>query len=401
MSEVHYPEELHVVINDQKIEFTLDDPSKITKEIQQFLVNLQKNQKNAAFLIAKKNTFTISSKSKNSRIQYLNKLLVLLGYEIPGVSLYPLEKLQAMDYRITAQFTQKEIESLEGFPYQEISSYTPSSSNPTINDFNKCEVVVGPCTAAFILAYFSSEDNVDKMNKGFGEEKQEPFLVQLDMPIAFPVLFQANSENNTYTFKFADIDSTKAEVFQKIFMHTVNNLTKLYCIKGTLTDADETDPIESKDIADKHNIYVACYQDIETADDELVTSNIYLLSKKGKEEEAVLEQAMNEIYKHNSVCKCKKCGMVYAPAKETDCTMFYHEGMQIPFSDGEMSAYDDEEEDEEGKPLKLHNYTCCGPIPINEQGCKQKENGEHEKDETAGEISRMSITKDVKYEISF
>ena len=405
MATIEYPKELNIVFNDKNIEFELDDPNKITPEIQQFMVNIQKAQENSAFLIVQKK-FKISGKTAECRLNYLNILLCKLGYEIPGIFIYPLKQLMAMDPRITPTMTQKEVEALPGFPINEIQSIIPDPKNPTLDQLSKCPVEVGPCTAAFILAYFTKEAEVDKMNKTYGDEKEGPWSIRLTMPITFPASIQHNFETNTYTFKFGDFGSTTAEVYQKIFTYVINNLTKLYCLKGELTDADETDPIESKDIADKYNLYVACYQDLETIDDELATSHIYLFSKKEEkdileEEKDILEKAMNEIFDHNKVWKCKKCGMVYSPVKEKDCLLFIHEGDRIPFSDGEMSAYDDEEEDDDGKPLKLYNYTCCGAVPYNEQGCKQKENGQHEKDETAGEISRLSTTPGFQYEIKY
>ena len=403
MSEITFPPELNVKIGAKEIEVDIDQKL-LTSEVTKFLMD---NQPAGNKVIIKpkpktKMTRIICGVSAERRLEYLLALLKKTGlYSDPGTLSFPRKTLMMMDKRVTATTTQEELDAMTDFKVGIFLNFKPQDTEPRPEELNADQITVGPCTAAFFLSSFGREKDVEKMEDTFDDEGQPAWTIALTMPTLFYAALKHNMEDNTYVFSFADSETVKASDIKDMFLHVIENMKKCYCLKATLKDSDPVAALTLKEIAEKHNFFVAAFQEIEDAEDDLARSYIYLFSKNGEADKEKMKETFQEMFKKFSVRMCKKCKLVFCDENEV-CCKYHHKGYRIEFPDsGMMEEVDPEEDDENGEPIVYYNYTCCGEVPKDEPGCVSEPNGKHEPDNSK-QISSIEIGEEpVVYDMKF
>lgn len=123
--------------------------------------------------------------------------------------------------------------------------------------------------------------------------------------------------------------------------------------------------------------YVAENSEIENPD------KIVTLLYNSPEQKQLNDKFLKVIFEKYALHHCEKCDTVHVE-EDTNCKEFYHEGEKLKFENGE---YEIEEPDEvEGDCIIFVNYSCCGKIPKDTKGCKQKEGPLHDDDACVSEF---------------
>ena len=377
-----FPPELNVKIEAKQILFDAKVTGEIKKEMEKW--ELQPPTK---ILIKPKqrtkNTQIISGGTEELRLQYLITILQKLGLYELKTNWDPIF-LSKFDKTITKSTTQDELNQKLGLDkFLSLNSV----ENPDINSIKENPITVGTCTTAYILNTFGEKEDLEQMNKGFPDPSEPPFLVHLRLPVSVPVCVTHNRDKDNYTFTFTKCGKIEARAFADMLSKVLNNMESDYALKATFVDAEAIDIQEAQKIAEKHDCYCACYQTLETIEDELATSICYVMSREGPSGKPKIEEAIKEIFEIVRLFFCLKCKSAY-PISYKTCFEYYHPGHRIPFESGEMEEVDFDEYDE---PVVLQNWSCCGECAEDELPCEKRPNGEHERDMNHPEISSYKI----------
>jgi len=396
---MQFPAELKVKIELKTIE--VDIPKKlVSKDVKDYMGKWELQPSNKITIEEKRrtqSTFTIKGGTPELRLKYLITLLEKLDlYKAPEFT-WDLKFLQNFERSITDSETKDSL--YKKLDIEQFEMIPPPTEKPKVEEITQDPVIVGTCTASYLIYTFAREEDFKYFNDSFNDPSEPAFVIQMKLPIPIFVSVLHQSSSNNYKFAFMNYNKIKASTFKNFFMMLVNNMEKDFAIKMTVEEADPVDMKIATDISAKYGFYVSAFQDLATIQEELARSFIYVLSKNGENDKPKMEEAIKEIFETIRLYYCKKCKSVY-PISNKVCYRYYHEGKQIPFPDGEMEIVDCDEVDEYDEPIVYQNWTCCGEIPECELGCKMEPNGAHERDMKHKEISSYKIEQ-VKYSSNF
>lgn len=396
-----FPQELNVIINDKNIE--VDLPKNLTAEDAKYMNNWQGKIE----IICKpkpktSKTKIISGGTKERRLEYLKVLLKYLGlFNDPGTLDFDRKTLMHIDYRITMESTQEDVDKLEDLNLKQFKNYQKITTPVTIDEFTLEPVTFGPATAAYIITTFSDENAYNKFTVTFSDENEGAFLIKLNIPVEIYATIQHNFAENTYTLKFKDFEGYPAKTAHDMILRIIDTLKHDYMIKLRVIDADACRyDKEIAKILNDNGCYMAYASDFDLIEEDITNSDIYIFSKFGESNKEKMKNAAEEIFRKLELHMCKKCQHVYNDSN-MNCFLFKHSGQRIPFDSGEMEEFDEDEVDENGDPVPIYKYTCCGEVYANDDGCTKIENGEHLLDPNSKDLSKFEITYDIKYDEKF
>lgn len=393
-----FPPELKIV---EGTSIMIDVPKDIFKDFKAFIDKWPKQPPNK-IIVANVNRKPITKEIKGGNIELRHQVLVEalehFGlYKQPTELIWPAQILHFIDTRVTPEMTQKEFEELPDTIFKQFQFYKAPETAPSPNDLKYEPITVGTSTAAFLLGTFGSVKDYERMNDFYRDDQTTSYIVQLSIPVPVYVLVTRQIVNNTFTFSFPNSEKLTAKTLHGIVEKILTKVEADKCLKMKLMDADQINIKAANTQIAQLDCYVSGNQELETAADDTPTSTVYILTEK--EDEKILTEAAQKIFDYFELHMCKKCKCVY-PKFETQCFITFHKGKQIPIEDDEMEIVDEDMVDENGEPIILQNWTCCGIIPADELGCDKKPNGQHEEDTAHPKISKFT-TETVKYSRNF
>ncbi|OHT17705.1 hypothetical protein TRFO_01021 [Tritrichomonas foetus] len=323
-----------------------------------------------------------------SHVEHEGKPLFDAKYALP----FPLKYLLFLNKKVTAEATADDIKAIDEL---KLSLFSTKPEKPDVSKFDKNTKVLTAAEAVTLVTLFDGDLALLQDIKE--DENQDKKVFELHLPGLVYVGMKYLGINQ-YEITFTDLggELTANAVFSLVFENALATIKARECVICNYSDAD---PVEKPAFlshfpADIQNdIYFVAVPDETTEEDDVATTNVYIFSNKFNDEvfgkiKSACEGYFNEI----KLMTCKQCQCFYAPGgKHEECFEFYHKGKQIPFESGEMEEVD---EDEDGEPITLVNYSCCGENIKGEppMQCGKKSRGNHIPDQ-GKEISKCDIKK--------
>lgn len=292
--------------------------------------------------------------------------------------------LMIMDNQITPETSEQEILNIKWFHLEKL-----------LNPINEENLEPGTLmNAPYLLVEFLIEsfaiDQPEQFHciehKNF-ENKQ---LMHLNMPFPMPLTFQ--TEGDKIQVGFFNSSNFSSEEMNELCSTVLTTLSQRSMLVFTISEVDrEVFSFSYLENLSKELDFIYL-RSIPEENDEMETISFTIKIMKynwSLEKETAIQNRIAEMFNDASIFECKKCGCTYSPSDGSKCYKTIHSGKRIPFPDThEMELYD---EAEDGQPVLLYCYTCCGEVEADAPGCvaTEEENGSHEPFEETN--SRMSI----------
>lgn len=232
--------------------------------------------------------------------------------------------------------------------------------------------------AEFLIEAFAVDEppaSRHRAGKHFPEQRTLRFAIPVPVPIS------VGTEKETVTLGFYDIPGFSSEQVQDLIKKILNIFARREVLVAKLNSVDSRGltMTEVDDFAFGYDVCVLAQ--LGAADPDTESQSLSLLVMKSHWDRA-LEQSvvsgLKELYDDASLGYCKNCKQIFSEGDGPTCVTTRHSGRQIRFDNGEWEVVEYTEDDEE--PITFIKYTCCGEVPMDEQGCEEVKRGAHELD---------------------
>ncbi|KAH0795485.1 hypothetical protein GPJ56_000364 [Histomonas meleagridis] len=298
----------------------------------------------------------------------------ILPHQIVSGKLTPQHRhyIYLMTHKVTPETTDSEIMNIK-----EAGTYL--LTRPPFNYSIKAPVVSYMKVPSSIVDFFIEAFVIDQpYNMRFLCNKTFPNEITLSaaLPIPIPISFVSKEQGKTH-LGFYDSETSSAKETQDLVSVALNTIfNRNYLVyEFHNIDREYFNPTTLRQIQEKCDI-IMLYKEIppeedmheeQEQDEGIFSVKLYIMKVNFTEEkEKLVKNEIKALFEKVSLHECKICHNFFGIDDGSQCITHKHRGERIPFKNGEMEEYD---ADENGNFVQYVNYTCCGEIEINEDGC--------------------------------
>jgi hypothetical protein len=251
--------------------------------------------------------------------------------------------------------------------------------------------------AEFFIECFAVDEPRATLHRRHKVFPRDGAVLKFQLPAVLPIVVKP--EGKTVTFHFVDTPLLGSIETEQIVKRLLNVLSSRSLFVAKLERIDARSFAERIDDIDSFavDLDIRLLFDVGSIDRNLEVHDVTFFVIKSHwdgELERDVRESIAAFFDRTAVNYCSKCRLLFAPGDGEGCFETYHRGRQIPFENGNLEEVDWNEE-EDGEPVTLVKYTCCGEVAKDDPGCERMPAGVHNADQERP-FSRISY-----YEIAF